>query len=470
MSKKYPSKPFLVREIPKEKIADPDFLAAAAESLFHDLAHMDKEFQKGYQLVYSPQLLRLTLRLHPVVWFRYGGADFARAAIADLHSELVSLPLGHHSKDVPIDVGTQFAPSCPAPVALTTGRSQICGFNVHTKLLIEDLASSSFIACARVEPIRDILILPRAHVTNLTLAVSSAAWKFALSNVPRWIAKKAKHTGRSPVRLVDRFFYNFGSWETAKAHNSRLTDCHGHLHVVPCLDAAVSLSACCPPLQGRLDTPDDYQEDDWNRLVQLSSVSESVRAGQRQDQSEARLDRLETRLDHLDSEVGALKADVGALKVDVGALKANVGTMQATMDAGFSKIDQQLVTIFRAFQSATRSSPAAVPPPQDASASLVCETLPLQAIRSPFAPFDTAAAAPKRKRRQEFPSAPPLSATIPTESSTAAGPSELPSHPSRRVKLLSGTKDAKVQSKPEGVRRQGRSDRARARAAMKKRK
>jgi hypothetical protein len=77
------------------------------------------------------------------------------------------------------------------------------------------------------DPVRDIILAPKRHITNEELVKDSKFWNIVRNFVSSMLARTSNTEAKDVIELVA---LNFGRWETRQAEDPLAMNCHGHAH------------------------------------------------------------------------------------------------------------------------------------------------------------------------------------------------------------------------------------------------
>eukprot|EP00742_Colponemidia_sp_Colp-10_P007576 GILJ01008166.1.p1 GENE.GILJ01008166.1~~GILJ01008166.1.p1 ORF type:complete len:465 (-),score=43.39 GILJ01008166.1:179-1534(-) len=255
----------------------PNALASACSRLLA-LPECSSSDTKKYRIEYSFADKLLQLRYDPVVWYQHLSGepaekvaqanDCIKAFRAKSHKLVPADPAGANptpyedlracfdGRDCKKKKNCKFHHNvCSAEMDRRDGVQRPCHWFAHPNLVLPGLfPSPQFVAYARKEPIRDILVSPVDHMPNTALCVNEEFWGLILS--------KLDILDGSTLKVA----FNFGEWETATSLDTYATDCHAHAHLLVSQKVMENLSKLYSGCVGRMGNPPDYNKQDADEL------------------------------------------------------------------------------------------------------------------------------------------------------------------------------------------------------------
>ena len=334
---------------------EPDHCAASCRrliSIFNKLTKAHPKLQLKYRLeVFYEKGWHLRMKLDAVAWFDYlmqskidGEVPIAiaRTFITDTREYLHNLPkedptdktliepavyckylpcLNKYCKYTHTD--SRYYPPCQQFIPRADGVQRVCNYFPYEEFVIapgeqlKEIMKGRYWIVSRRAPIRDILLVPRAHCTNCELVKDKEMWN-VVKTIYSIVKECVKNINNIPGTdgAFESIAANFGKWETASANDDSeyAIDCHAHLHINLTRAAVDKLTEMrgWGAMSGRVKNPDNYLEEDCRDLEVHRVIG------------------LENSL--LRNDVAAIKDDVGQIKAEMQELKAENRKFTAIKD------------------------------------------------------------------------------------------------------------------------------------------
>ena len=337
---------------------EPDHCAASCTrllSIFNKLTKAHPKLQLKYRLeVFYEKGWHLRMKLDAVAWFDYlmqskiDGIAIARTFITDTREYLHNLPKEDPTDKTLIEPAVYCKylpcsnrnckythtdpknyPPCQKFIPRADGVNRVCNYFPYEEFVIapgeqlKEIMKGRYWIVSRRAPIRDILLVPRAHCTNCELVKEKEMWN-VVKTIYSIVKECVKNINTIPGTngAFEGIAANFGKWETADDSEYAI-DCHGHLHI-NLTRAAVDKLTEMPgwgAMSGRVKNPDNYLEEDCRDLEVHRVIG------------------LENSL--LRSDVAAIKDDVGQIKAEIQELKDQIkAEMQELKAAQIKQMDE----------------------------------------------------------------------------------------------------------------------------------